>query len=113
MGAGTGEQHSSSSSSSSRAVVTGIDACCWRCVQLLQEEIVDETDLYVDNMQTSKVNSAMLARSLPPRLRRVLSAGIFTPRVGRLAATPRKVCSQPRACLLSTLLDLRCILPVR
>jgi hypothetical protein len=31
-------------------------------------------------------NVAALTRSLPPRLRKVLSAGLFTPRVGRLAA---------------------------
>lgn len=53
--------------------------------ELLQEEIVDETDLWVDNEQTARVNVAALTKSLPPRLRKVLSAGLFTPRVGRLA----------------------------
>ncbi|KXZ48422.1 hypothetical protein GPECTOR_28g830 [Gonium pectorale] len=58
--------------------------------ELLQEEIIDETDLYIDNMQSQRVNAAAVAGSLPPRLRQVLSTGLFTPRVGRLGiASPR------------------------
>ncbi|GLI66609.1 hypothetical protein VaNZ11_010530 [Volvox africanus] len=52
--------------------------------ELLQEEIIDETDLYIDNLQSQRVNAAAVAGSLPPRLRQVLSTGLFTPRVGRL-----------------------------
>ncbi|KAG2489018.1 hypothetical protein HYH03_012456 [Edaphochlamys debaryana] len=54
--------------------------------ELLQEEIIDETDLYIDNMQSQRVNAAAVAGSLPPRLRQVLQTGLFTPRVGRLGA---------------------------
>ncbi|KAI8471248.1 MAG: hypothetical protein J3K34DRAFT_520738 [Monoraphidium minutum] len=52
--------------------------------ELLGAEIVDETDLFVDNQQTSRVDAGELSRSLPPRLRKVLARGEFTPRVGRL-----------------------------
>ncbi|KAG1671483.1 hypothetical protein FOA52_003141 [Chlamydomonas sp. UWO 241] len=51
--------------------------------ELLQEEIVDETDMYVDNLQTNRVGGANTG-SLPPRLRIMLNAGAFTPRIGRL-----------------------------
>eukprot|EP00195_Chlamydomonas_chlamydogama_P007783 CAMPEP_0202891134 /NCGR_PEP_ID=MMETSP1392-20130828/1288_1 /ASSEMBLY_ACC=CAM_ASM_000868 /TAXON_ID=225041 /ORGANISM="Chlamydomonas chlamydogama, Strain SAG 11-48b" /LENGTH=783 /DNA_ID=CAMNT_0049574813 /DNA_START=91 /DNA_END=2442 /DNA_ORIENTATION=- len=58
--------------------------------ELLQEEIIDETDMYVDNLMTSRVNAAQMAGALPQRLRQVLNAGIFTPRVGRLGMpTPK------------------------
>lgn len=57
--------------------------------ELLQTEIVDETDQYIDNLQTSRVNAATLVGTLPPRLRKVLQAGMFTPRVGRLGTGPR------------------------
>ena len=52
--------------------------------QLLQDEIVDETDTFVDNLQTSRVNAAKQAGSLPPRLCAMLDRGAFTPRIGRL-----------------------------
>lgn len=42
---------------------------------LLQEEIVDETDKFVDNEKTTRVNARLLTMSLPPKLRRVLMAG--------------------------------------
>lgn len=51
--------------------------------ELLQEEIVDETDMFVDNLQTNRVSGAHTS-SLPPRLRIMLNAGAFTPRIGRL-----------------------------
>ena len=41
----------------------------------LQEEIVDETDTYIDNDKTTRVNARLLTMSLPPKLRRVLMAG--------------------------------------
>lgn len=53
--------------------------------QLLQQEIIDETDLFMDNDQTARVDPRLLTRSLPPRLRK-LASGHFTPRVGRLVA---------------------------
>ncbi|GIL60817.1 hypothetical protein Vafri_15336 [Volvox africanus] len=64
--------------------------------ELLQEEIIDETDLYIDNLQSQRVNAAAVAGSLPPRLRQVLSTGLFTPRVGRLGGgSPRTVLLDP------------------
>jgi hypothetical protein len=39
-----------------------------------QEEIVDETDAYIDNEKTCRVNARVLAGSLPPGLRRLLIA---------------------------------------
>ncbi|KAF8055113.1 CBSDUF3 [Scenedesmus sp. PABB004] len=42
--------------------------------ELMQEEIVDETDAYVDNEKTCAVNARVLAGSLPPALRRLLLA---------------------------------------
>ncbi len=77
--------------------------------ELLQEEIVDETDLWVDNEQTARVNVAALTKSLPPRLRKVLSAGLFTPRVGRLAKgvmSPRSA-AVPRAAGVSPVVGQR------
>jgi hypothetical protein len=52
--------------------------------QLLQEEIVDETDTFIDNHQKKQVNASMTAGTLPPRLRAMLNCGAFTPRIGRL-----------------------------
>ncbi|GBG00143.1 hypothetical protein Rsub_12834 [Raphidocelis subcapitata] len=49
---------------------------------LLGAEIVDETDLYVDNEQATRVDVGELSRNLPARLRRVLARGDLTPRVG-------------------------------
>jgi len=37
---------------------------------------VDETDQFVDNEQSIKVNTVLLSQSLPPRLRRVFWAGV-------------------------------------
>eukprot|EP00798_Chlamydomonas_sp_ICE-L_P001234 gene1234-32578_t len=55
------------------------------------EEILDETDFFVDNMQTSRVNAALLASTMSPRLRQVINGGHFTPRVGRLGMPATKV----------------------
>ncbi|GFH06566.1 CNNM transmembrane domain-containing protein [Haematococcus lacustris] len=64
--------------------------------ELLQEEIIDETDLYVDNLQATRVNAAEVVGALPPRLQRMLNTGLFTPRVGRLATNR---CAMPPALL--------------
>ncbi|KAK9825434.1 hypothetical protein WJX81_007178 [Elliptochloris bilobata] len=40
--------------------------------EILQQEIVDETDRFVDNDQRHKVNVALLLKDLPPHLRRSL-----------------------------------------
>lgn len=55
--------------------------------ELLQEEIVDETDIFVDNLQTAKVNAQTLLTGLPPHLRKWLP---FTSK-GRRAALERRV----------------------
>ncbi|GAX79404.1 hypothetical protein CEUSTIGMA_g6845.t1 [Chlamydomonas eustigma] len=52
--------------------------------ELLQDEIVDETDMFIDNLQTSRVNASKLTGTLPPRLRAMVDKGAFTPRIGRL-----------------------------
>jgi metal transporter CNNM len=50
--------------------------------ELLGAEIVDETDQFVDNLHSTRVNAAVLARSLPPHLRKAVAAWQVTPRVG-------------------------------
>ena len=42
--------------------------------ELMQAEIVDETDLYVDNERSITVNAALLAQTLPAQLRSALAA---------------------------------------
>lgn len=50
--------------------------------ELLQQEIVDETDQYVDNLHKDRVDAALLARTLPPHLQRVLNSRALLPRIG-------------------------------
>lgn len=45
--------------------------------------------MFVDNLQTSRVDGAQMTRSLPPRLRSIVNSGAFTPRIGRLALPPQ------------------------
>lgn len=47
---------------------------CLACLGIYptQEEIVDETDAFIDNEKTCRVNARVLAGSLPPGLRRLL-----------------------------------------
>jgi hypothetical protein len=54
--------------------------------ELNGQEIIDETDRYVDNDRRQRVNAAVMMNSLPPRLRRMLRTRQFKPRVGRLAS---------------------------
>lgn len=62
--------------------------------ELMQAEIVDETDLYVDNERSITVNAAALAQSLPDQLRlalqspqhQVVVAGVTGALVGAAAA---------------------------
>jgi len=58
--------------------------------ELLQEEIVDETDQYMDNTTDTRVTPAALNALVPPRLRAALQRG-FVVKKGRLAreAAPR------------------------
>lgn len=56
--------------------------------ELLGDEIVDETDEYVDVAMRTRVNKTSLSRSLPPYLRKALKTGgmmsnVGTPVVGR------------------------------
>lgn len=44
--------------------------------ELLQQEIVDETDLYVDNLQTVRPNVLVSLQHLPPSLRRFLTRSL-------------------------------------
>lgn len=41
--------------------------------ELIQQEIVDETDQYIDNEQRQRVNAQLMLRNLPPRLRKYRS----------------------------------------
>jgi metal transporter CNNM len=60
--------------------------------ELLGHEIVDETDVYLDNERRKRVDVGAMTRELPPQLRRLLATGGLTPRVGRLASlTGRQV----------------------
>ena len=38
--------------------------------ELLQQEILDETDRYVDNLRQHRVNARKLLQGLPPRLQK-------------------------------------------
>ena len=44
--------------------------------ELLQQEIVDETDRYVDDEHTKRVNAALVLRNLPPRPRKLAVAQV-------------------------------------
>ncbi len=48
--------------------------------ELLQQEIVDEHDTYIDNLATKRVNAALIMRNLPKRLRKLAVAQV--PRIG-------------------------------
>jgi len=41
--------------------------------ELIQQEIVDETDRYVDNEQRQRVNAQLMLHNLPPRLRKYVA----------------------------------------
>ena len=47
--------------------------------ELIQQEIVDETDCYVDNEQRQRVNAQLMLRNLPPRLRKYVAPPPFPP----------------------------------
>ena len=48
--------------------------------ELIQQEIVDETDRYVDNEQRQRVNAQLMLRNLPPRLRKYVAPPPPSPR---------------------------------
>ncbi|KAK9820015.1 hypothetical protein WJX72_005166 [[Myrmecia] bisecta] len=48
--------------------------------ELIQQEIVDETDRFVDNEHLQRVNAALLLQGLPDRLRMLLRSPAFMPR---------------------------------
>ncbi|KAK9838768.1 hypothetical protein WJX74_002956 [Apatococcus lobatus] len=57
--------------------------------ELIQQEIVDETDQFIDNLRSEKVNAHSMVKSLPPQLRKLLMArdGSFRSRTERVAVT--------------------------
>eukprot|EP00891_Asterochloris_glomerata_P001823 jgi/Astpho2/1823/e_gw1.00038.108.1_t len=61
--------------------------------ELLQQEIVDETDRFVDNEQSEQVNAALLLKDLPPTMREALKVrvGLARTRSGRMATTQVRV----------------------
>ena len=69
--------------------------------ELLQQEILDETDRYVDNLRQHRVNARKLLQSLPPRLQKYAAAASPLPDLTSLGS--------PRACtLLSGASDVNC-----
>ena len=50
--------------------------------ELIGSEIIDETDIYMDNVSHVRVNAVSMASSLPPHLRKALTTWTLTPRVG-------------------------------
>lgn len=46
--------------------------------ELIQQEIVDETDRYIDNEQRQRVNAQLMLRNLPPRLRKYDLASLLS-----------------------------------
>ncbi|CAL5220784.1 g2852 [Coccomyxa viridis] len=63
--------------------------------ELLQHEIVDETDQFVDNMRSQKVNTATLLKSLPPHLRNMIVKGKGTMPIHAAAAAAAQAGRQP------------------
>lgn len=61
--------------------------------ELIQQEIVDETDRYVDNEQRQRVNAQLMLRNLP-RLRKY--AAPFPPLPLPVSPTPRRA---SRSCI--------------
>ncbi|KAK9868503.1 hypothetical protein WJX84_007236 [Apatococcus fuscideae] len=45
--------------------------------ELIQQEIVDETDQFIDNLRSEKVNAHTMVKNLPPQLRKLLMAREF------------------------------------
>ncbi|KAK9798172.1 hypothetical protein WJX73_006151 [Symbiochloris irregularis] len=54
--------------------------------ELIQAEILDETDRYVDNLRRQRVNAHKLLAALPPHLRKLLQSRHVLPRIGALAS---------------------------
>ncbi|KAA6425546.1 MAG: hypothetical protein FRX49_04443 [Trebouxia sp. A1-2] len=77
--------------------------------ELIQQEIVDETDRYVDNEQRQRVNAQLMLRNLP-RLRKMLLSRQFHPRIGALAAVNMNRRHQDSQRLLSAMDMLKPIL---
>lgn len=65
--------------------------------ELLGDEIIDETDRFVDNLKTSKVDPSTLHEHLPKNLRTLLNWGSFIPRgnSGRRSLSDWHGASQP------------------
>lgn len=59
--------------------------------ELIQQEIVDETDRYIDNEQRQRVNAQLMLRNLPPRLRKSAPSHTVTA-VGCFGFMPHLCC---------------------
>ncbi|CAK0783313.1 hypothetical protein CVIRNUC_006512 [Coccomyxa viridis] len=65
--------------------------------ELLQHEIVDETDQFVDNLRSQKVNTAMLLKNLPPHVRNMIVKGGRSMPIHAAAAAAAQAGRQPPA----------------
>ncbi len=80
--------------------------------ELLQEEIIDETDMFIDNLQSQRVNAAAVAGALPPRLRQVgRSQGGWRAPHGPPFAPPRRLSPSSQLPLSHFLFNLPCTPP--
>ncbi|GBF96396.1 hypothetical protein Rsub_09195 [Raphidocelis subcapitata] len=64
--------------------------------EMMGEEIVDETDAFIDNEKTTRVNARLLTMSLPPQLRRVLLSASLQHEAAAATAAALRTQSKPK-----------------